>query len=126
MSMIVLPYLGAAAARRELERPLPKAPVRGSRASAVRLNQLHMRLTYRTMRVLGALAANPGSSNRNIADASGVSDQGQMSKLLHRLQQLGLIENASIGSPTRGEPNAWTLTSQGWHIHTALTQQQSS
>jgi hypothetical protein len=123
MSMIALPYLGAGAARRELERPVPKAPAGRARASANQLNALHMRLTYRTMRVLMAVASNPGSSNRRLALTAGVSDQGQMSKLLARLEQLGLIQNTSVGSAARGEPNAWTLTSKGWQVQSALTQQ---
>jgi AcrR family transcriptional regulator len=126
MAMIVLPYLGAAAARSELARPLPKAPPssgRGARTGA--LSQLHMRLTYRTVRVLTALATSPGASNRQVADASGVSDQGQMSKLLARLEQLGLIENTTKGAPVRGEPNAWMLTSDGWDVQAALAQQNS-
>lgn len=126
MAMIVLPYLGPAAAKRELTRrpaPTTAAPARGASASA--LNELRMRLTYRTVRVLGALAANPGSSNRKVGDASGISDQGQVSKLLGRLQQLGLIENASSGGSVRGEPNAWTLTRKGWDIQRALAEQSS-
>lgn len=126
MAMIVLPYLGPAAARSELARPAPKAPPPGRGASGSPLSRLHMRLTYRTVRVLMALAANPGSSNRQLADASGVADQGQMSKLLARLEQLGMIENAARDAPVRGEPNAWTLTSQGWDVQAALAQQASS
>jgi AcrR family transcriptional regulator len=122
MSMIVLPYLGAAASRRELARPLPKSILHSHATSTTQLNQLHMRLTYRTIRVLTALAANPGSSNRRAADASGIADQGQISKLLARLQQLGLIENAGTGG-ARGAPNAWTLTSEGWQIQSMLAQQ---
>ena len=51
------------------------------------------------MRVLIAIAALGGRgsypSNRAISDAAEVSDQGQMAKLLARLQQLGLIENTA-------------------------------
>lgn len=126
MGMIALPYLGSAAASREVARPLPKASPIKPKPSTSELSQLHIRLTYRTVRVLTALAANPGSSNRQAADASGISDQGQMSKLLSRLQQLGLIENTSAGSAARGEPNSWTLTSKGWQVQGALAQQISS
>jgi AcrR family transcriptional regulator len=124
MSMIVLPYLGLSAAKRELERaPPPTTAPPSRRPGANPLSDVQMRLTYRTMRVLTALASNPGSSNRSVANAAGVTDQGQMSKLLARLQQSGLIENANTGSPARGEPNAWTLTSKGWQIQSALAQQ---
>jgi hypothetical protein len=48
-----------------------------------------------------------------------VTDQGQMSKLLSRLERLGLIENAGV-TAARGEPNAWMLTQRGWAIHATL------
>jgi AcrR family transcriptional regulator len=119
MSMIVLPYLGPAAARRELERPVRKTPVRGRPVDGNPLRELHMRLTYRTVRVLVTVASHPGASNRAIADASGITDQGQISKLLARLERLGLIGNT--GAPSgRGEPNAWRLTQLGWRVHTTI------
>jgi AcrR family transcriptional regulator len=118
MSMIVLPYLGPAAARKELARPAPRSP-RHTVASPDPLRELGMRLTYRTVRVLLAVAATPGGSNRQVADGSGISDQGQISKLLARLHGLGLIENT--GAPTmRGGPNSWVLTNRGWEVQGAL------
>jgi AcrR family transcriptional regulator len=124
MGMIVLPYLGLAAARRELERPLPKTPARVRHAAGDPLRDLQMRLTYRTVRVLMAVAASPGSSNRTIAEGAGIADQGQISKLLARLHNLGLIENVSAGA-ARGGPNAWTLTDKGWEVHGAIAHQAS-
>jgi AcrR family transcriptional regulator len=118
-SMIVLPYLGAAAARRELERPVPDGPAHAAESLEYPLARLGMRLTYRTVRVLTAIAEEPGSSNRRVADTAGIGDQGQMSKLLMRLERLGLVHNTGTGA-TRGEPNAWTLTSEGWRIQSAL------
>jgi AcrR family transcriptional regulator/DNA-binding MarR family transcriptional regulator len=125
MSMIVLPYLGAAAARRELARPPVRVAVKVPARASNPLKQLDMRLTYRTVRVLLAVAEGPGSSNRKLADAAGVSDPGQISKLLGRLHKLGLVENAK-GASGRGEPNAWTLTEAGWRVHDALAQQATS
>ncbi len=114
MSMIVLPYLGRGAAARELALPAPRAPQRRPRATPEDpLRDLDMRLTYRTVRVLVAIAARPGASNRDVATGAGIVDQGQTSKLLRRLQHLGLIENASQGGGQRGEPNAWGLTRRG-------------
>jgi AcrR family transcriptional regulator len=122
MAMIVLPYLGRPAAARELNQPAVMKRRDGPRRVADPLRDLEMRLTYRTVRVLLAVAANRGSSNRTVADASGITDQGQISKLLARLQGLGLIENTGAG-PTRGEPNAWTLTGKGREVHNALAHQ---
>jgi AcrR family transcriptional regulator len=118
MSMIVLPYLGASASRKELHRRVAAHP----RAPTPRpdpLQDLDMRLTYRTVRVLMAIATEPGASNRQVARAAGVSDQGQMSKLLTRLDNLGLIENSGAGFP-KGEPNAWQLTDRGRGIEQAI------
>ena len=119
MFTIVLPYLGAAAARRELTRPVPKAPARPRPVNGDPLRELQMRLTYRTVRVLMAVAANPGSSNRMVADGAGITDQGQISKLLHRLERLGLIGNDGAGRPPGG-PNAWTHTERGAQIEHAI------
>jgi AcrR family transcriptional regulator len=123
MGMIVMPYAGRVAATKELARPALKAvaPNNGrGRARSARspLEDLEMRLTYRTLRVLSAIAANPGASNRDIADHADVKDQGQISKLLTRLERLGLIQNTGTGAP-RGEPNAWILTSKGQEIESA-------
>jgi AcrR family transcriptional regulator/DNA-binding MarR family transcriptional regulator len=123
MSMIVLPYLGAAAARRELERPLPRRKRHLAQASegASRLNDLPMRITYRTMCVLRAIAAQPGASNRKIGETAGISDQGQISKLLQRLERLGLAVNTDAGQE-RGMPNVWQLTPMGAEIERATRQ----
>lgn len=120
MSMIVLPYLGATAAREELERSVSETTRRAALGSPDPLKGLDMRLTYRTVRVLGAVASRPKSSNRLIAETSGVSDQGQISKLLGRLEKLGLIENEGAGVSVRGEPNAWVLSRRGEEVHDAL------
>lgn len=114
MTMVALPYLGPAAARRELERPPPERslPRRLPRPSPDQLRKLPMRLTYRTVRVLQAAAQRPGASNRSIGIAAGIEDQGQVSKLLGRLQRIGLLENAN-DTATRGSPNSWTLTDMG-------------
>jgi AcrR family transcriptional regulator len=126
MSTIVLPYLGAAAARRELDRPVAKTCAREARARVNPLKDLDIRLTYRTVRALSAVAVNPRASNRAIADASGISDQGQVSKLLGRLERLGLIENASIGAVARGEPNAWKLTEMGGEVYGSISAQRAA
>jgi AcrR family transcriptional regulator/DNA-binding MarR family transcriptional regulator len=118
MGMIVLPYQGAAAARREQVRPAP-VPTSGARtfvaaprAEVDPLDGVPMRLTYRTARVLEGVAERPGLSNREIAAHAGITDQGQVSKLLARLERLGLLANKGEGH-LKGVPNAWTLTAKG-------------
>jgi AcrR family transcriptional regulator/DNA-binding MarR family transcriptional regulator len=122
MSMIVLPYRGGRAASRELSRPAPdlskeSAVVERSRRDP--LEGLDMRLTYRTMRVLTVIADQPGASNREVAEGSGIADQGQISKLLNRLERLELIHNTGEGQ-VRGASNAWHLTDHGAHVERAV------
>jgi DNA-binding MarR family transcriptional regulator len=105
MAFIVGPYLGQAAARVELEgRP---APLEERGPSGRRLY-----LTRRTRLVLRAIASAPRSSNREVAQAAGLVDEGQASKLLRRLAERGLIENVGSGQHS-GRSNAWLLTSRG-------------
>jgi AcrR family transcriptional regulator len=133
MGMIVLPYLGPGAARRELALPAPRSSssrvagvARGSALAAGDvgggvlvvdpLERVPMRLTYRTSRVLEGVALLAGRgvdpSNRELADYAGIQDPGQVSKLLRRLERLGLLANSGAGH-AKGEPNAWRLTAQG-------------
>jgi AcrR family transcriptional regulator len=122
MAMIVLPYLGKAASEREQRHPVPRA----RRPPAPRVDPLpglDMRLTYRTVRVLVAINALGGRgsrpSNRQVAAAAGISDPGQISKLLARLQALGLVGNSG-GDRAKGEPNAWALTPLGHDVTRTL------
>jgi AcrR family transcriptional regulator len=119
MSMIVLPYLGAVAARRELDRPVASSSHKPAEADRDAFAALHMRLTYRTIRVLKVIATRPGSSNRRIGDFAEIGDPGQISKLLRRLRDLGLIETAEA-KHARGEPNAWRLTPRGAELERAI------
>lgn len=118
MSMLVLPYLGSEAAARELKRPVPRSrrPASGREDP---LRGLQMRLTYRTMRVLVAIETGSGLSNREVSRVAEVADQGQISKLLQRLERLELIHNDGLGS-TRGEANAWVLTPRGADVVRAI------
>jgi hypothetical protein len=78
-----------------------------------------MRITYRTARVLTGVAdlvgAGRAPSNREIADYAGIHDGGQVSKLLRRLEGLGLLANCADGRGS-GERNAWTLTPKGEQV----------
>jgi AcrR family transcriptional regulator len=120
MSTIVMPYLGAGAARGELDRPAPVSPegMRSSASGRAKREPVEMRLTYRTLRVLTMMANHPGASNREIAEGSGIVDQGQVSKLLGRLARLGLAENVGSGQERRAV-NAWRLTAAGARLERA-------
>ena len=127
MGMIALQYLGPRAARREQQRPAPtprSAPqARGGVSAHTErdpLGEVPMRLTYRTARVLECVAERPGASNRTIADSAGISDPGQISKLLRRLERLGLVVNTG-GGHLSGEPNAWELTRLGGEVAQRLS-----
>lgn len=118
MYMIVLPYLGAGEAALELHSAARSAPRRRPTTSnglASPLEGLSIRLTYRTVRVLGVIARTPGASNREVAADAGVLDQGQISKLLHRLGGLGLIENRGARDEKR-TANSWHLTRRGAEV----------
>ena len=123
MAAIVLPYRGHASAARELSRPALESKT--GLAARERLGasltpagvgraRIPFRLTIRTHMVLSAVAEHPGASNKQVSDAAGISDQGQISKLLARLEGHGLLQN--IGGRTQGIPRAWRLTARGEEI----------
>jgi AcrR family transcriptional regulator len=115
MSIVVRPYFGAAAGEAELRRAASTA--RHGRRYAPRHPPLQIRWTHRTIAVLNAIAAAPGSSNRQIGQTACISDAGQASKLLRRLERLGLIETAAAAP---GAANAWRLSSDGEEAVAAL------
>ncbi|HLI31343.1 MAG TPA: hypothetical protein VKU89_01210 [Solirubrobacteraceae bacterium] len=75
------------------------------------------RLTYRTARVLSAIAEQPGAPNRRIASLAEISDEGQTSKLLQRLERAELIYRR--GERQMGGANAWFLTARGVEVERA-------
>jgi hypothetical protein len=79
------------------------------------LQRLPVRVTYRTTRVLDAIGESPGLSNRDIAEAAGLTDEGQTSRLLRRLEQRGLVQNVGVGH-AYGGANAWLLTPYGERV----------
>jgi AcrR family transcriptional regulator/DNA-binding MarR family transcriptional regulator len=117
MSMIVLPYLGGKVAANELRKAPPPRPRAESMAPELAGGSSYerpiARLTYRTARVLMTIADLPGASNREVAERAGIVDQGQISKLLTRLEYQGLIVNRDTDSPARGTPNSWWLSDRG-------------
>lgn len=113
MGHIVLPYLGAEATRTALSQPLPARSARlEPNAIAAPIYGAPARITYRTIGVLAAIAADPGLTNSQVSEKSGIADQGQASKLLGRLARVGLIENIGEGM-TRNASKAWRLTASG-------------
>ncbi len=123
MSMVAWLYLGGAAARRELSRrsPAPSArPAPAPRPTPSPLAGLGVRLTNRTLTVLDVVGAEPGLSNSEVSGRAGVSDQGQISKILRRLSGVGLLENTG-GGQAAGAANAWRLTLRGEHLQQTIT-----
>lgn len=119
MWTIVLPYLGPAAATRELRRRVSEPALDSPTLASPALRPPRLRLTYRTARVLEAIALAPGASNIDIGVAAGIADQGQMSRLLARLARLELIQNLGAGQP-KGAANAWHLTDDGRDFESAI------
>jgi AcrR family transcriptional regulator len=121
MAMVVQPYLGVAAARKELGRPAIVPSPAAPRLPSDPFKGLSLRFTYRTARVLSSIAQTPGASSKQIAVAAGITDPGQTSRLLARLRHSGLIQDTGIG-PTKGMARAWTLTQRGENILQATGQ----
>ena len=114
MCFIATPYLGEAVACAQLAGGYAapnKAPVWGVEPPAA----LPIHVTHRTTLVLSAIASAPRSTNRAIAAAAELADEGQTSHLLRRLAQRGLIEKVRPSSGSRRE-NAWLLTPSGQRV----------
>jgi AcrR family transcriptional regulator/DNA-binding MarR family transcriptional regulator len=140
MALIVLPYLGPEAAQEERVRPAPAEPVpvplpvpaagskRGGKYLALDpapASGLRMRMTYRTALVLEAIALAPGISNLGVAERAEVKDQGQISKLLARLERNGLVQNTGRGQG-HGAPNEWRLTPTGRQLQRGIRERVGS
>ena len=117
MATIVLPYRGSAAAARELERPAPRIPSKRrdgdglSRRPVGAPSPVDYRLTVRTQMALAAVAGHPGLNNREVSEIIGLSDQGQISRMMKRLSDQGLVENTQ--AHTKRLARAWRLTADG-------------
>jgi AcrR family transcriptional regulator len=121
MSFIAFPYLGGGAARIELSRAISAPEGFLRRQTALNASSgPGMRLSYRTMSVLAAIAGEAGLSNREVSVRAGVIDQGQISKLLARLAREGLIE-ATDKRHAQPNANAWRLTPRGSDLEWAIT-----
>jgi AcrR family transcriptional regulator len=117
MAMIVLPYRGSAAAARELELPIPRPQARRrdedgtARRPLGGSSPVDYRLTARARMALAAVAGRPGLNNREVSEVIGLSDQGQVSRMMKRLTVQGLVENSQTHS--KRLVRAWRLTANG-------------
>jgi AcrR family transcriptional regulator/DNA-binding PadR family transcriptional regulator len=137
MGLIVLPYLGSEIAREEGTRPAPVEPALalpfpapGSKQGGRNLTLdpipslgRQLRMTYRTALVLEAIALAPGISNLRVAGHAQINDQGQVSKLLSRLERNGLVQNTGRGH-AQGAPNEWRLTPAGQKLEQNIREHQ--
>ena len=117
-SFIAVASLGQARASEELLRSSPPAeqlPAAGLERALAGASCAPILVTRRTTLVLRAIALAPRSSNREIAAAAAIVDEGQISHLLRRLAQRGLIAKVSPRSGSKRE-NAWLLTPSGWRV----------
>ena len=117
MATIVLPYRGPAAAARELARPVPRTPVRRrdgdglARRPVGTTSPVDYRLTVRTQMALAAVAGRPGLNNNEVSEVIGLADKSQISRMMKRLSDQGLVENAQVHS--NRQVKAWRLTADG-------------
>jgi AcrR family transcriptional regulator/DNA-binding PadR family transcriptional regulator len=138
MALVVLPYLGSEAVQEERTCPVPAdsvsaplpVPAAGSKQGGRRLALdsdpsvgSQVRMTYRTALALEAIAKVPGISNLDVARHAQVNDQGQISKLLSRLERNGLVQNTGRGQ-SRGAPNEWRLTPQGQKLERGIRERE--
>jgi DNA-binding IclR family transcriptional regulator len=115
MSFIVLPFLGTRAARRELA----GRPTVADGAADVDIPKDAGRVNGRASLLLSVIAAEPGLNSRELAARSGVSDGGYASRLLARLERLGLIKN-DRNSDSRFGAKVWTITATGERVRDAI------
>ncbi len=121
MSFTVQPFLGVKAARRELTRPAHTDVAAQLASSPDLIRDAAGRLNPRAASVLQAIGAGPGLNNRGIARRAEVTDEGQISRVLARLQRLGLIEDFSRRDAPAGK--AWQLTTSGEVVEAAIARE---
>jgi AcrR family transcriptional regulator len=111
----IVPYLQAQVVRVEIERAQETARAR-TRGLVAALSEPMLRRPLSDSRAhcmracIAYLAQNPGASNTQIGQAIGREHRGQISRLLKRLLEAGLVSKTA-GRP--GHPNAWTLSQAG-------------
>lgn len=122
MGLVTAPYLdrqamaraiqqGEDTARELLARSATEHPQSSLMRSVIEIPEpLGHPRAHRARACVRYLAAHPGASNRDVADALSVTNRTQISALLARLHHAGLL----VKHPSRpGGPNAWSLTPHG-------------
>ena len=107
MLHVVEPYLGRGAER---------ADRAGAEVPRSRAEMVPIRPHPRTIEALRVIASAPRLSTREVGREVGIeNNSGHISMLLHRLEQRGLIENASHGQTER-QAHTWFLTPYGARV----------
>jgi AcrR family transcriptional regulator len=116
------PYLDAPAVRLEIERARREARIRAQTPAEAVIAIPPPLSDFRAHRMRDCvryLAQHPGASNMQIGRAIDCDHAGQLSTILKRLLQAGLLIKTAGRS---GQPNAWTLSSTGLQAAAALEQ----
>jgi AcrR family transcriptional regulator len=124
MGIVTAAYLDADAAAREVKRgeeltrgllsePYPPREPARPAASAEVPAALRDPRARRARLCLLYLLAHPGASNREVGSGVGIASHTQISQLLARLDDMGLLVKVA-GAP--GRPNAWSLTERGAQV----------
>jgi AcrR family transcriptional regulator len=124
VAVVMVPYLGAESAACEMDKAARMAQSivreRASRRSygdAQVPVELRAPGAYRMRASLLYIAEHPGASNQDVAAGIKLRHLGQTSKLLARLESLGLLTKRAGGA---GRPNAWSLAYQGERVALVL------
>jgi AcrR family transcriptional regulator len=124
VGVVVAPYLGVPAARKQIERSQVRAQVLAgeaiapSREPTVAIPKVVRHASAHRRRLcLAYVAENPGVSNQAIAVGIDLPHHGQLSTALSRLKEAGLLTLCRGGA---GLANAWWLSQQGQEVARAL------
>lgn len=101
--------LAAEVAARHLANQPERQPISGLSTDDLPAILLDPR-AHRARSIVCYLSRHPSASNRTIADAVGIPSHTQISTLLSRLTELGLVSKLTRGA---GYSNAWWLTEYG-------------
>lgn len=120
VEVVVAPYLGPAAAEQAASRGRDRAQVllqehslRPRRSGVEVPGMLRHASAHRMRECVRYLAENPEACNQAVAAGIGISHSGQVSMLLARLHDAGLLIKECGGA---GRPNAWCLSPYGEEV----------